>query len=58
MADTGDRVTRKYKNFRGVDFRGEECSLNRSPDSLNVWRNYKNLASIETSKGARPVIFL
>ena len=48
MADTGDRVTRKYKNFRGVDFRGEECSLNRSPDSLNVWRNYKNLASIET----------
>ena len=46
--DTGDKVTRKYKNFRGVDFRGEECSLNRSPDALNVWRNYKNLASIET----------
>lgn len=46
--ETGDKVTRKYKNFRGVDFRGEECSLNRSPDSLNVWRNYKNLASIET----------
>lgn len=46
--ETGDRVTRKYKNFRGVDFRGEECSLNRSPDCLNVWRNYKKLASIET----------
>lgn len=46
--ETGDRVTRKYQNFRGVDFRGAECSLNRSPDSLNVWRNYKNLASIET----------
>lgn len=46
--ETGDRVTRKYKGFRGVDFRGEECSLNRSPDCLNVWRNYKNLASIET----------
>ena len=47
-ADTGDRVTRKYQSFRGVDFRGEECSLNRSPDALNMWRNYKNLASIET----------
>ena len=46
--DTGDKLTRKYNNFRGVDFRGEECSLNRSPDSLNVWRNYKNLASIDT----------
>lgn len=46
--ETGDKITRKYNGFRGVDFRGEECSLNRSPDSLNVWRNYKNLASIET----------
>ena len=49
--DTGDKVTRKYSNFRGVDFRGEECSLNRSPDALNVWRNYKKLASIETRPG-------
>lgn len=51
MVDTGDKVTRKYTNFRGVDFRGEECGLNRSPDSLNVWRNYKKLASIETRPG-------
>jgi hypothetical protein len=49
--DTGDKVTRKYANFRGVDFRGEECSLNRSPDALNVWRNYKKLSSIETRPG-------
>lgn len=49
--DTGDKVTRKYANFRGVDFRGEDCSINRSPDALNVWRNYKKLASIETRKG-------
>ena len=49
--DTGDKVTRKYKSFRGVDFRGEECSLNRSPDSLNVWRNYKKLSNIETRPG-------
>lgn len=49
--DTGDKVTRKYANFRGVDFRGEDCSINRSPDALNVWRNYKKLASIETRPG-------
>lgn len=51
MIETGDKVTRKYSNFRGVDFRGEECGLNRSPDSLNMWRNYKKLASIETRPG-------
>ena len=51
--ETGDKVTRKYANFRGVDFRGEECSLNRSPDSLNVWKNYKKLASIETRPGLK-----
>ena len=51
MVETGDKIQRKYKNFRGVDFRGEECSLNRSPDSLNVWRNYKKLSCIETRPG-------
>lgn len=51
MVETGDKVQRKYQNFRGVDFRGEECSLNRSPDSLNVWRNYKKLSCIETRPG-------
>lgn len=54
--DTGDKVTRKYANFRGVDFRGEDCSLNRSPDALNVWRNYKKLASIETRPGLEKII--
>lgn len=48
MAETGDKVTRRYSNFRGVDLRGEECDLNRSPDSLNMWRNYKRLSCIET----------
>lgn len=48
---TGDKVTRKYEGFRGVDFRGEECSIRRSPDSLNVWKNYKQLESIETRPG-------
>lgn len=52
--DTGDRVTRIYGNFRGVDFRGEEINLSRSPDSKNVWRDYKKTDSICT----RPALSL
>lgn len=49
MSDsTGDLVSRIYSNFRGVDFRGEEINLTRSPDSLNMWKNYKATESIET----------
>lgn len=41
-------VSRIYSNFRGVDFRGEEISLVRSPDCLNVWKDYKETDSIRT----------
>lgn len=41
-------ITRVYSNFRGVDFRGEEINLVRSPDSLNVWKDYKETESIRT----------
>ena len=41
-------VSRIYSNFRGVDFRGEEINLSRSPDSLNVWKDYKKIDSIRT----------
>lgn len=44
----GDLVTREYASFRGVDFRGEEVNLVRSPDSLNVWKDYKETDSIRT----------
>ena len=47
-------VSRIYANFRGVDFRGEEINLVRSPDSLNVWKDYKETESIRT----RPEIAL
>ena len=43
-----ERVSRIYSNFRGVDFRGEEINLVRSPDSLNVWKDYKETESIRT----------
>lgn len=41
---SGSLITRKYQNFRGVDFsnRKDEISLYRSPDALNMWKNYKN----------------
>ena len=47
----GEIVARAYSGFRGVDFRSEESSLNRSPDSLNVWKDYKEIDSIRTRPG-------
>lgn len=44
-------IQRIYSNFRGVDFRGEEINLVRSPDSLNVWKDYKETESIRTRPG-------
>lgn len=44
-------VPRIYTNFRGVDFRGEEINLVRSPDALNVWKDYKETESIRTRPG-------
>lgn len=48
---TGDLVSRVYGNFRGVDFRGEEINMIRSPDSLNVWKDYKETDRIRTRPG-------
>lgn len=44
----GDLIPRVYSSFRGVDFRGEEINLVRSPDSLNIWKDYKETESIRT----------
>lgn len=46
-----DMVSRRYYGFRGVDFRGDEINLNRSPDALNVWKDYKEIDSIRTRPG-------
>lgn len=51
--DKGDIVSRVYSNFRGVDFRGEEINLVRSPDSLNVWKDYKETESVRTRPGMK-----
>lgn len=48
----GTLVRKEYGNFRGVDFSSMsyEVSPYRSPDALNVWKNYKNASGkgIET----------
>ena len=41
-------ISRIYSSFRGVDFRGEEINLVRSPNSLNIWKDYKEVESIRT----------
>lgn len=47
--DSGDLITRQYINFRGVDFTGNDVSLYRSPNALNMWKNYKGLGKcVET----------
>lgn len=45
---SGDLISRVYANFRGVDFRGDEINLSRSPDSINMWKDYKETESIRT----------
>ena len=45
---SGSLVTRKYSNFKGIDAREGEISLNRSPDALNMYRNYKSSNLLET----------
>lgn len=44
----GDLVSRLYAGFRGVDFRGEEVNLVRSPNSLNMWKDYRETEQIRT----------
>ena len=49
---SGTLITRNYAAFRGVDFsdRKDEVNLYRSPDAINMWKNYKreNGKCIET----------
>lgn len=52
---SGTLITRNYTSFLGVDFsnRKDEVSVRRSPDALNVWKNYSSTAGrcIETRPG-------
>lgn len=46
-----DLITRKYSNFRGVDFSKNDTNYYRSPDALNMWKTYKDSECIETRPG-------
>lgn len=56
---TATSIKRTYTDFRGVDFLNEASLLlaNRSPDALNVWKNYENTQGtcIETRPGYRKI---
>ena len=44
MAIPGTLIPRNYSSFRGIDLsnRKDEVHVRRSPDSLNMWKNYKS----------------
>jgi hypothetical protein len=48
MSVPGTLVTREYKNFRGLDYRDGEVSMTRTPESLNMWRDYSKNDGIST----------
>lgn len=56
MSEAGSIIPRIYSSFRGVDFRGEEINLVRSPDSINMWKDYKETESIRTRPGMKLVM--
>jgi len=51
MADLKGLLTREYKNFRGVDFSNNNVSLYRSPNGLNMWKDYEDSDCIQTRPG-------
>jgi len=51
MATTNKIITRQYAGFRGVDFTNGLVSRYRSPDSINMWKNYLDDDCIQTRPG-------
>ncbi len=51
----GTSLKRTYTNFRGIDFANDPAlvDLSRSPDALNVWKNYSDTqgSCVETRPG-------
>lgn len=52
----GDLAQSVYSAFRGVDFRSEEVTMFRSPDSLNVWKDYKGIECVKTRPALETVV--
>ena len=53
----GSLKIQKYNNFRGVDFTDNNVNESRSPNALNMWKDYKRLGKrIETRPGIENII--
>lgn len=48
-----DLITRNYSSFQGVDFSNDSVSLTRSPNALNMWKNYKDEDGVQTRPGMK-----
>ena len=57
---SGSLISRIYGNFAGVDFTNSNVALNRSPDSLNMWKNYRNSVGkhVETRPDVEKILSL
>lgn len=53
MSSLSDLITRRYGTFRGVDFSNNDVILSRSPNALNMWKNYQDSECIETRPGMK-----
>lgn len=53
MSDISDLITRKYSNFIGVDFTGGNVTYYRSPNALNMWKDYKDDDCVQTRPGMK-----
>ena len=51
MSSISDLLTRKYTNFKGVDFSNGVVPYYRSPDALNMWKDYREDDCIQTRPG-------
>lgn len=51
MSSISDLLTKKYTNFKGVDFTGGIVPYYRSPDALNMWKDYREDDCIQTRPG-------
>lgn len=53
MSSISSLLTRKYANFKGVDFSDGIVPYYRSPDSVNMWKDYKEDDCVQTRPGMK-----
>ena len=51
MSSISDLITRNYNNFRGVDFTNNDVKVNRSPETVNMWKKYDDSDCVQTRPG-------